>query len=476
MVVASNWSKDCMQFDTIDSSISPQVRAYDEAMGGGTDENPNPMGEDCLGLNVWTKASGPKGKAVLVWIYGGGFSIGTSNAPFYTGNRLAQDEDVVVVSLNYRVNIFGFPNAPEIPDQNLGLLDQRLAIEWVRDNIEGFGGDPRRITIFGESAGGRSVDLYAFAHTEDPIVNGMISQSGTVVYSPVPPVNEAPWFAVSADLGCGGADAGPATVACMRTKDAQDIMDTWERISSGVITFTSGFGPASDGKLAFADVQARSTSGNFIKRPYLVGSNDFEMGLIRALPGFGGGSVSPNASDEVLQRATEIAFGCGAARSAQDRALNGVPTWRYRYMGVWENTALAPGAGAYHSGEIPIVMGTNSLRTNSTPDTEEQAKLTTAMVHAWAEFAKDPEQGLAKLGWPQYDPMGDTLILLGDNNQSALATAPGTQYDAICNRSMTAGNATATGTGMLPTTVSGARAESPVLMRLLGAVSLAFMM
>lgn len=277
-VIARNFSMDCMQFVGGGiGGVTPQLRAYGEAMGGGSASAPHTYGEDCLSLNIWSKASGPKSKAVMVWIYGGGFSTGTSNAPFYNGNRLAQDEEVLVVSMNYRINMFGFPNAPGLPDQNVGLLDQRLAIEWVKNNIEGFGGDPDRITIFGESAGGSAVDLYAFAFTHDPIVNGFIAQSGSAVFSPRPPVNETPWFVVSAAMGCGGAEAGPATVTCMRTKNAQDITNTMGKISGGAIS--SGFGPAADGKLVFTDIQARSASGNFIKKVVLL-SHDGKLDYV----------------------------------------------------------------------------------------------------------------------------------------------------------------------------------------------------
>lgn len=131
-------------------------------------------------------------------------------------------------------------------------------------------------------------------------------------------------------------------------------------------------------------------------------------------------------------------------------------------MAVWENTALTPKTGAYHSSEIPIVLGTNSQRPNSTPDTTEEAKLSSAMVHAWAEFAKSPTTGLANMGWPQYDPRENALILLGNKNQSALTTAPSTQFDALCNRQTqpaTGGNTTATDSGT-QTQVSGAYANS----------------
>jgi cholinesterase len=93
--------------------------------------------EDCLTLNIWTKPqSGSKSKAVMIWIYGGGFGSGSSYSPGYNGARLADEHDVVLVSVNYRVNIFGFPRAPFLPDLNPGLLDQRLGMEWVRDKYD----------------------------------------------------------------------------------------------------------------------------------------------------------------------------------------------------------------------------------------------------------------------------------------------------------------------------------------------------
>ena len=101
-----------------------------------------------------------------------------------------------------------------------------------------------------------------------------------------------------------------------------------------------------------------------------------------------------------------MAFVCPAARTARDRIANGVPTWRYRYMGVFDNVAVVPGMGAYHSSEIPIALGTNPLRPNITGDTMEEAELEKVIGHAWAEFAKDPEFGLSKLGWPVYGENG----------------------------------------------------------------------
>lgn len=100
------------------------------------------VSEDCLNLNIWTKPqTGDKAKAVLLWLYGGGFALGSAKTLLYDGSTLADEEDVVVVTIDYRLHIFGYPGGPDgAVDQNPGLVDQRLATEWVRDNIGAFGG------------------------------------------------------------------------------------------------------------------------------------------------------------------------------------------------------------------------------------------------------------------------------------------------------------------------------------------------
>jgi carboxylesterase type B len=109
--------------------------------------------DDCLYLNVWAppRASGAPAKAVLVWLYGGGF-VGGGTSQGYDASLLASSQDVVVVTTNYRLTIFGYPGSPEVPDKNPGLLDQRMAVEWTRDNIAAFGGDPKKIVLVSAAA------------------------------------------------------------------------------------------------------------------------------------------------------------------------------------------------------------------------------------------------------------------------------------------------------------------------------------
>ena len=167
---------------------------------------------------------------------------------------------------SYRVNVFGFSGAPGVT-QNTGLLDQRKAIEWVRDNIDGFGGDPKQITILGQSAGGSAVDIYAYAYQEDPIVAGIISHSGTAL-SFVPSTldyAQSRFLELANGLGCTGGDV----VACMRSKDWHDIENATSKLKPAPTTalYSPVFQPVVDNKtvFSFSDYQAMSAAGKFAK-------------------------------------------------------------------------------------------------------------------------------------------------------------------------------------------------------------------
>jgi cholinesterase len=166
---------------------------------------------------------------------------------------------------SYRLNVFGFPGTTFLPDNNLGLLDQRLAVEWVRDNIAAFGGDPKRITIFGESAGGASVDYYSYAWTKDPIVAGLIAQSGTSPGLNGNAADDTRWFTVSNAAGCGnGSSAAPeASLKCMRQLSAEKLLEASKKI--GTTAGLTSFWPTVDGKTFFADTWDREKNGQFAK-------------------------------------------------------------------------------------------------------------------------------------------------------------------------------------------------------------------
>ena len=233
--------------------------------------------EDCLFVNVWTKPQvGEKKKAVLLWIFGGGFSVGSPSTT--NGAAFANNQDLVVISIGYRVSVFGFPGAPGLSQFNPGFLDQRLAIEWARDNIAAFGGDPERIVIYGQSAGSMSVDDYAFTWTKDPIVNGFILSSGTALMGRGEPrlanaVQAKNWYGTTQRLGCGGAEAGAATIKCAQSKPWQDVyaaLPPMEGMMAALPGLRGGFGPSSDNKTLFSDVYERARRGQFIRKASLA--------------------------------------------------------------------------------------------------------------------------------------------------------------------------------------------------------------
>ncbi|PBP27860.1 carboxylesterase [Diplocarpon rosae] len=379
--------------------------------------------EDCLYLNVWTKPqTGDAKKAVLVWLYGGGFSSGSSSVPGYNGENLAGQEDVVVVSLNYRLSILGFPGGSATA--NVALLDQRLAVEWVRDNIAAFGGDPSRITLFGQSAGAAAIDMYSYAWTEDPIAAGFIPESGNAIGWGLPNSKNftaAAWYNVSSTLGCGNASSDPATVlSCMRLQNSTTLLDAIPA-ATGTASILGYFGPTEDDKIVFSNYPSRTPA----KVPMLIGSNNYEAGLFRTEFGLAGVFYS----DAFWDTFNLQSFTCPTGIRANLSVAAGNPTWRYRYFGVFPNLAISDDAGAWHTAEVPMLFNTAP---NSIPATAAQVSIGNYMRGAWAAFAKDPSNGLTNYGWPRYDTSQDSLVRLAYDNVTGPNLINPYRYDADC--------------------------------------------
>lgn len=307
---------------------------------------------------------------------------------------------------------------------NPGLLDQRLAIEWIRDNIAGFGGDPKRITIFGQSAGGVSVDDYSYAWLSDPIVHGLISQSGTSTGLGRRSEEQAQsfWFNSSTELGCGDANSSAQDVHnCMLEKPAQDIVKHLSKVVNGQILIS--YSPTVDNKVVFANYTNRKAAA----LPMLIGNTDFEGGLFQLF------SQDP-VPDGFWKNNSDTLFSCPAASRAAESVRQGNPTWRYRYFGDFPNMELStrPPSGAYHESEVRQLF--NTVDESEICSTNQERALAKYIRGAWAAFAKDPEQGLLKYGdgWPMYQPREKTLIRLGLNNTVGAHTAMGTMYDRNC--------------------------------------------
>lgn len=457
--VASNWNPDC-------PANIPPVTTFPNFTGNGfaiynqfTGHNNNTQSEDCLALNIWTKstaaapdhAASLKQQPVLVFFHGGRYTIPGPHSPFYNGQYLSSAQDVVVVTVSYRLGIFGFPGAPGLT-QNTGLLDQRSAVEWVRDNTAAFGGDPDRIIIFGQSAGGSSVDYWAYAYDQkDPIVAGHISHSGTA-FSYVPnnmSYARSLWYNVSGTLGCGtGGDGGSnsvdsdddtaaAVVACVRAKNVSSVLAA-ARIAPALPSQAlsqATFHPTVDNLTVFSleEYTARAQAGTFARIPYLAGNADYEAGSYHISAFAANRTLTPEQWDLYNERA----FTCPTKYATEARVHAGVPTWRYRYNGNWENLRLYPAydgypdSGAYHGSDLDQLFGTSYDITGENSTLPELA--TSAYIQgAWAAFARDPAAGLDTYGWPQFESCGSSLVLLGDQNQQAPVFVDPQVYDSVC--------------------------------------------
>ncbi|KAJ3557787.1 hypothetical protein NP233_g11658 [Leucocoprinus birnbaumii] len=395
--------------------------------------------EDCLTVNIWAPSLSRKQRtAVMIWIYGGGFVFGTSNLPTYNGQFIVRDnEDVTVVTFNYRLDIFGQPNAPQLLNstngsQNFGLLDIDAAVNWVHDNIANFGGDPNRIILFGQSAGGAATDAYTFAHPDSTIVKGVIEHSGSIsLVGGLPIISPASWNNVSSAVGCG-TTADAAQLACMKKVPGRTLEDA-------VVSTGAAFGLVQDNITIFSDTAARAAAGNFLKVPLLVGStqNEGDIFVVGAELLSPLASAPPFVTELAADLETHLGFTCPAGANALNRLGAGVPTWRYQYQAVFRDISTRPDLRAWHASELPIVFGTYNQST-AIPKTQDEIALSRYMQSAWVAFARDPQKGLSNFGWPAYNPTSQSLVQLGNFfNRSSATFGSAAQIDFACNKAQT---------------------------------------
>jgi cholinesterase len=380
----------------------------------------------------------------MIFIYGGSYTTGSTQIAFYDGQHLAAQQDVIVVTLkytillqskqnkahnsgpSYRVGILGFHGDPASTNHNPGFLDQRMAVEWVRDNIPAFGGNASKMILFGQSAGSASVDHYSYSWASDPIVSGLIMDSGAAGFGEALPSNNAQdWYNVSAALGCGiDVTANSSEIlSCLQSKDIGALL--------GAVG-SKTFGPSIDNITGFPDYPTLSAEGKFAQLPVLTGNNDFETGIYIPVAALNNQTRDHTSWEDLANRT----FACPAGARANVSASHGLPIWRYRWFGNFPNTRLYtnPDSGAYHCSEIPFVWDTLPTGAGIPADTEEEISIRAYIQGAWAAFAKNPSGGLKTYrgGWPQYSPFEPTLIRLAYVNVTGTNVALPDIYDATC--------------------------------------------
>ena len=384
-------------------------------------------GDDWLTVNVWSPDLAAE-LPVMVWIHGGGYLIGRSGLPEYDAGHIVRDGGVVVVTFNYRVGIEGFCHIGGAP-ANRGLLDQVAALEWVRDNISAFGGDPSRVTIFGESAGGGSVAALLAMPSAAGLFCRAVAQSvpGTFFTAALAEDIAA---ACAAELGLRATVAELSTVEpallCAAGDEVTATIERWSDRWGQVARRSILMAPVVDGDVlprtpwqALADGAARDI-------PLLIGHTRDEQRLFTALAGMIG-QVTPEQADAAL---TAFAPGQDGARRYRDAFPAAGPDelyelvhedWLFRMPSlhlaaaqaaaggrahVYELTWPAPGMGgmlgACHGLDVPLVFGNLSsgqvaalIGTQPSPDAES---LSARMRAAWTAFATHGDPG-----WPTYD-------------------------------------------------------------------------
>lgn len=417
---------------------------------------PGPQSEDCLALNVWTPARSASDRLpVMVWIHGGGFQIGASSQSAYDGEPLAT-RGVVLVSLNYRLGVFGFFAHPALNQEspqglsgNYGLLDMIAALQWVKRNIAAFGGDPNNVTIFGESAGGTAVCLLMVMPQAEGLFQKAISESAAWMFNPISPLRESWYGRVS--LTSFGEKLG-SDLAALRSRSAAEIIKSLgpPKPHNDAADRGEAYMPVVDGWAIPDDPARLFSSGKFHHVPLIAGTNADEGTLMGGPPvrnleqlrKWAGEkfadqtgtllSLYPAAADADAHRvATQIQgdllflHGTRSVLRAASKANSKSYQYQFtRINGVGRHLTW----GAYHASEIPyifetlpdspyatgpIILGDFSVDADSY--NEQDARLSQAMSAAWVAFAKTGSpNGPGLTHWPAFTSGKEAYLEFGD--------------------------------------------------------------
>ncbi len=399
--------------------------------------------EDCLYLNVWAPRAAVTNAPVFVWIYGGGFTIGSGGDRMYDGEALAAKTGAIVVTFNYRLGALGWLSHPELAAEegvatspSQGLLDQQMALRWVQKNIAAFGGNPNDVTLAGESAGGISVCAHLAAPGSRGLFQRAIVESGVCLSSAVfatPAAANDQGTRLANAVGC---TTPGAVMSCLRATPPETLLAALPTREANFGATGDTFGPVVDGAALPSIPLDAIASGQWANVPTILGTNvnegDLFMYLWKVDKGAGPTSSDVRASLAVLFSSSEVdqiaarypvdtdpsgafsqiitqgIFACPARRTARAIAASGAPAYLYQFTYPYVVAALG-GVVMGHSFEIPFVFRNGFLGAQMT---DADLALADQVDGYWFRFAAsgDPN-GDGAAAWPAYTQANDTNLV-----------------------------------------------------------------
>lgn len=404
------------------------------------------QGDDCLNLNIYTPGVDSEARPVMVWLHGGGFAAGSASYLLYDGTNLAQKEDVVVVGVNHRLNLHGFLHLADIGGEkwaqstNVGMQDQVAVLRWVRDNIENFGGDPDRVTIFGQSGGADKTTTLMAMPSAEGLYHRAISQSGTRRRgTPASDASEqAERFLSKLGIATNELDR-------LQQLSAQQIQDAYY---SDPAIQGLGSGPVVDGSVIPGHPWDPTAPAYSADVPLMMGSTETENGWIGPPPyelsdedtldRFTARLADGNSTDgsELLELYRQqhpqmrnqmlwLTAESDDARRWHAQALGRLKHEQgaapsYLYFFDWHSPVHHDRMGAYHTLDIPFVFYNLDIGASMTGASLSRYELGHAMSAAWAGFARTGDPNHADMPtWPAFDPDNYATMMFGEDIRAA---------------------------------------------------------
>ena len=407
--------------------------------------------EDCLYLNVFTPGTTGK-RPVLVWIHGGGNVVGAGSQELYDASELVRHGDIVIVTLNYRLGIFGFLHGTSVAGEtfltsgNEGLLDQVAALRWVQQEIAAFGGDPDNVTIFGQSAGSMNIAaVMGMPSARGLFHKAILQSSGTASHSMPPEAAARVFTAILAAAGLSPANAGQ-----LRAFSGEALLDLQTRV--GMVT--GGFFPVIDGEVLPRSTYEAIADGEAAGIPVIVGTvrDEFSMFMIPdpAIAALDDASLQARVEAIVPGRGREAIDLYRSARRARGEDVSPpalwiammtdhdffVPAMRfaalqaqhapvYGYLFTYPSPAMGGAFGSIHGLELPFLWGFDNEPGLATlvGDAAAAAPLSAAIQDAWLAFARTGDPSSEGVGvWPSYDAGQRATMIL--DLESGIMDAP----------------------------------------------------